>query len=104
MGLAPWTNFAAADQAGWTEGTRSAVERRRGWREYETPGHIAVVRWEDNVVVYDPSWSINDRQYYRDGKVLRLHEICGWALVVALRREINRQGTSVGLVQGEGGW
>ncbi|OBT71203.1 hypothetical protein VF21_09983 [Pseudogymnoascus sp. 05NY08] len=104
MGLAPWTNFAAADQAGWTEGTRSAVERRRLWREHETPGHIIVVKWEDNVMtVYDPSWSINDRRYYRDGKVLRLHEISGWALVVALRREINRQGTSVRLVQGGGG-
>lgn len=50
MGLAPWTNFAAADQAGRTEGTRSAEERRRLWEEPETPGNVIVVKWEDNVV------------------------------------------------------
>ncbi|OAF58581.1 hypothetical protein VC83_05135 [Pseudogymnoascus destructans] len=103
MGLAPWTNFAAADQAGWTEGTLSAAQRRRLWKEHETPGHIIVVKWENNVMtVYDPSWSVNSRTYYRGGKVLRLHEISGWSLVVALPRAINKEGTNVRLIQGGG--
>ena len=55
------------------------------------------------MTVYDSSWSVNDRSYYRGGKVLRLHEITGWSLVVALRRAINKEGTNVRLIQGGGG-
>ncbi|KFY75660.1 hypothetical protein V499_04368 [Pseudogymnoascus sp. VKM F-103] len=104
MGLAPWTNFAAADQAGWTEGGLSEAQRRKLWEEHETPGNVIVVKWEDNVMtIYDPSWSTNSRTYYRDGKVLRLREISGWSLVAALRTAINKQGTNVRLIQGGGG-
>jgi hypothetical protein len=53
LALAPWTNFKAADRAGWIEDdTLTDEEKRAIWEAHATPGHVIVAKWEDNEVCF----------------------------------------------------